>query len=288
MENKKRLVACRWIPASWKSTWTKEQNAFTVNKDEIRQELHDWVWSKKNEKEVVEYERTHVEAYMLVEEELIIVDNTHLGLNNPHIAFYKALAEEHGYEFEVRDFFVTREEAIERDANREKSVWVEVIDRMIKSASNGIYPSHQKYRQSDDSLPSAYIFDIDGTLANMNWWRSPYDYSNVWQDGVNEPVKQLLLDLSFSNDIIIVSWRDDICKTDTEIWLKQNGIPYTEIHMRKTGDVRNDGIVKKELFLEKIEPTYNVIWVVDDRDRVCQMWRMELNLLCLQVYYGNF
>jgi hypothetical protein len=29
--------------------------------------------------------------------------------------------------------------------------------------------------------------------------------------------------------------------------------------MRKTGDVRNDGIVKKELFLEKIEPTYNVI-----------------------------
>lgn len=284
-----KLIACRWIPASWKSTWTKEQNTdFTINKDDIRQMLHDWVWSRGNEKKVVAYEREVVDAWMKDKEELIIVDNTHLWLHNKHIEFYKTLAEKYGYEFEVKDFYVSRKDAIERDANRERSVWVEVIDRLIGQAANGVYPSHQKYRKQDNTKSTAYIFDIDGTLANMNGGRSPYDYSNVWQDGVNKQVKELLLDLAFANSIIIVSGRDDSCKADTEKWLTDNGIIYTDIHMRKTWDVRNDGIIKKEIFHEHIEPNYRVIGVVDDRDRVVNMWRMELNLLCLQVYYGSF
>jgi hypothetical protein len=43
--------------------------------------------------------------------------------------------------------------------------------------------------------------------------------------------------------------------------------------MRTTGDGRSDEIVKKEFFDEHIMGKFNVFVVIDDRNRVCRMWR---------------
>lgn len=37
-----------------------------------------------------------------------------------------------------------------------------------------------------------------------------------------------------------------------------------------------------------IQDQYFVEFILDDRNQVVDLWRNELNLPCLQVYYGDF
>jgi hypothetical protein len=55
----------------------------------------------------------------------------------------------------------------------------------------------------------------------------------------------------------------------------------------RPGDMRNDSIVKEEIYEEHIKPRFNVRFVLDDRDRVVKMWR-ENGLKVLQVAEGDF
>jgi hypothetical protein len=135
----------------------------------------------------------------------------------------------------------------------------------------------------DPSLPRAIICDIDGTLAHMNG-RSPYDYSKVSEDMVDETIRGIT-DL-YNNFVILVSGRPDSCRDDTEDWLENNGVQYTSLHMRKTGDNRNDTIVKREI-LDELIKEYYIEFALDDRDRVVKMFR-ESGIKCLQVAEGNF
>jgi hypothetical protein len=59
----------------------------------------------------------------------------------------------------------------------------------------------------------------------------------------------------------------------TEEWLKLHGVPYDEIYMRPAEDKREDSIIKQELFDAHIRDRYNVLFVLDDRNRVVDMWR---------------
>ena len=149
-----------------------------------------------------------------------------------------------------------------------------------------------------ESKPYAFIFDIDGTLAIMDD-RGPFDFSKVATDRVNYPVKLILSFISSFNKsnqkgkIIFLSGRDDSCYDQTLEWIKSNIVidesdEEITLLMRKTGDRRKDSIIKKEIYLDKIAPSFNVIAVFDDRDQVVDMWRKELKLTCFQVDYGNF
>ncbi len=51
---------------------------------------------------------------------------------------------------------------------------------------------------------------------------------------------------------------------------------------------RKNAIIKKELFEQQIAEKYFIELVLDDRDQVVDMWRLELGLPCLQVNYGDF
>jgi hypothetical protein len=87
--------------------------------------------------------------------------------------------------------------------------------------------------------------------------------------------------------VIIVSGRDDTFKDITLKWLTDNGVFVNEIHMRQAGDKREDSIIKQELFEAHIKDKYNVVFVLDDRNRVVDMWRRN-GLKCLQVAEGDF
>ena len=53
------------------------------------------------------------------------------------------------------------------------------------------------------------------------------------------------------------------------------------------GNRLDDKIVKECLYRTHVEPRFNVKFVLDDRNRVVDMWR-SLGLKCLQVAEGNF
>jgi hypothetical protein len=74
-------------------------------------------------------------------------------------------------------------------------------------------------------------------------------------------------------------------RPETIAWLKKERVKYHELRLRKNGDRRSDVIVKREM-LAGIDKR-KVLFVVEDRNRVVEMWRKE-GLVCLQCAPGEF
>lgn len=269
---------------SGKSTYARElveKGWVRVNKDDLRAMMHNSQHSKANESCALAV-RDFILGMNLVAKKNVVIDDT--NFNPVHETTLRKLARDYGADFEVKFFDVDVEECIARDAKRPKSVGEKVIRDMYNQ-----YLLKEKVQQytPDPLLPSAYIFDIDGTLALMNG-RSPYDYTKVDTDKVNTNVlvtAQLLA--GTGTEIVIVSGRDGSCKDATMKWLDDNDVPYRNLFMRTAGDTRKDDLIKKEIFFSEIAPKWNVIGVFDDRNRVVDMWR-EIGLTCFQVQEGDF
>ena len=286
-----KVIILKWLPASGKSTWAKEQveksgkNIVRVNKDDIRAMV--WWYSKPNEKLTIETRDTII-IKSLLEWRNVIVDDT--NLNPIHEQDIRWIASELWASVEIKEFKTSVEECIKRDAKRENPVWEKVIREMnekywwIKEE-----PEFTSVVQNP-ALPKAIICDIDGTVAHMNG-RGPYDYSLVNTDVPDESVVSILEKLSDYYEIIFVSGREHSCRNETLEWLSANiSLRHSSItiplYMRKEWDKRNDAIVKREI-LEELIKKYYIVAAFDDRDRVVRMWR-ESGIKCLQVAEGNF
>jgi hypothetical protein len=189
---------------------------------------------------------------------------------------------------EIKDFTdVPLDICIERDLKRSNSVGEKVIRQMY---SDFISKDEVNFRKNrDPNLPNCIIIDIDGTLS-IKGKRSPYDYTKVGQDLLNDDIADIVRMYNKDENIkvFIFSGRDECCRLDTEEWLKNNNITYNHLVMRGNNDFRKDFIVKREMYDEYISGKYNVKFVIDDRNQVVDMWRKELGLTCLQCNYGDF
>lgn len=136
--------------------------------------------------------------------------------------------------------------------------------------------------------PTAVIVDIDGTLALLGK-RNPYSTRGVGEDAPNEPVIEVVRALhDRGHTIVVVSGRDESALRETEAWLGFHlDVPIVGPYLRKRGDGRKDAAIKKEVYQQRIEPRFDVVCVLDDRDQTVRMWR-RLGLTCLQVAYGDF
>ena len=281
-----KIIVLRWLPWSGKSTWAKEQSIPSISKDDIRELLHQGVFSKENEKEVVSYRDKFIEEQLLSWSD-VIVDDT--NLNPVHIKRMQELAKIYHADIEIKDFNTSIEECIKRDKLRDKSVGEKVIRDM---ATKWNYPPRQPQFEpiatfSDDKI-DAVVFDIDGTLAK-NTGRSPYDMTRVSEDDVHSDIARLI-PLFYREwfDILFVSWRDESCRDATICWLYDNtpNEDYIELFMRKEWDNRSDAIVKYEI-AQELNKKYNIRYIFDDRNRVVSMWR-EAGFRCLQVAPWDF
>jgi len=145
---------------------------------------------------------------------------------------------------------------------------------------------HMQTYQSNPDKPSAYIFDVDGTLALIKN-RGPFDWKKVGQDVLNVPVYRILdMVRQAGHKIIIFSGRDGICMKETKDWLALHNITWDHFIMRPVGNSEKDSSIKLRMFNE-IKDDYNILGVFDDRDQVVHMWR-SLGLTCFQVAEGNF
>lgn len=143
----------------------------------------------------------------------------------------------------------------------------------------------------------AYIFDIDGTLADLSHrlhhiQKQPKDwhafFACVADDAPIAHVIVLAMDLAASGaEIVYVSGRSDECRGETVKWLERHGAPYGRLYMRKEGDHRDDDIVKAELLVELRAGGFVPIMAFDDRSRVVKAWRNN-GVPCAQVADGDF
>lgn len=143
------------------------------------------------------------------------------------------------------------------------------------------------------------IFDLDGTLSDpshrlhfVKGKKKDFDsfYAGVSGDSPKENIIQIYRQFAHSYEypfdpyeMWIVSGRSDIVRKETEKWLREHGIVYHQLIMRKHGDYTHDATLKRSWLNSGIlPPKERILCCFDDRQRVVDMWREE-GLTCLQV-----
>lgn len=290
------------LPASGKTCWAKEQvknsnsQIKRVNKDDLREMIDAGKWSKENEKNVLEI-RDNIIRHYLQRGYTVICDDTNLHPKHEKaledivedLNHNKKFLRKQGHkttpliEFEVNDSFcdVDYKECIKRDLARgDKAVGEKIIIDMYRRYL------HKELEPIpyDENLPDCILVDVDGTLA-IHEYRNPFAYDKCLEDSLNEPIDNLLTYLQVTNmkaRTIIVTGRENIQFDDgntvlnlTALWLNKNSIIYDDIYIREEKDHRPDYIVKKEMFEKYIKNKYNILYVLDDRKQVIDMWRKE-------------
>ncbi len=294
------LTITRGLPGSGKTTWAREQaGAVRVNRDDLRRMLHGGQiglgWA---EVQVTLAQRAQVEALLRAGVN-VICDDTNL---RPRIVRELAeLALKCGADVVIRDFTdIPLEECIARDSTRpvDEQVGADAIrgmhQRYIAGRSLPLAMPELRPEPSGGhyvpppGAPSAVLVDIDGTVALMDG-RSPYDMSRVSEDIPNHAVIEAVRAMHAAGHLVVyISGRSDDCRIDTLAWLKRHvGVPHHGLHMRATGDSRQDSVVKSEIFDREIRDRYRVVGVFDDRAQVVRMWR-SLGLTVFQVAEGAF
>ncbi len=283
-----KLIMTVGISASGKTTWAESQeNSVNINRDDIRFNLvqpgSDWTtykFTKMNEARVTEFELSIATAASKFGED-IIVSNT--NLNPKTREFWKKFAKEHDYEFEIKEFPITLEEAIKRDNLRQNGVGEQVIRKQYQQWLEYI---GRKTYTPNEKLPKCIIVDIDGTIAEMNG-RGPFEWDKVDTDLPRQFVIDVVTGYADRHNchVLFLSGRDGCCYDKTYDWLvKHVGHDVSwSLNMRKTKDFRKDSIVKEELFWDIVAPNFNVVGVFDDRPQVLQVWHeLKLpNVICV-------
>jgi predicted kinase len=276
-----------------KTTWVNEfikdnPNYLNLNRDDCRAGMHtvtndikDYKFSKTKELEVTEYATKTADLCVEKNYSLVISDT---NLNPKTRNMWKSWANENDYEYCEKVFDVEPHICKDRNIKRNYSVPPYVIDNQYKQlrAYLGIKPYVRVIGKS-----TAVIFDMDGTLSDMVGIRKPYE----WKECINDKPRKDIIDMlnmySESNYIIILSGRDSVCRPETEAWLANHRVTYDCLYMRDIGDNRSDPIIKEEIFNRSIAPYYDVMFVVDDRQRMVNHWR-NMGVTCLQVQNGDF
>jgi predicted secreted acid phosphatase len=139
------------------------------------------------------------------------------------------------------------------------------------------------------------IFDIDGTLADIsqrvhhirskpkNW--NAFNAGMAKDKAIHSMIQLCNILYAAGLHIILCSGRNERNRPETVEWLRQQGVNYHELFLRKDEDFRSDAVVKREI-LRNLDKS-KILFVVEDRSRVVEMWRSE-GLTCLQCAPGEF
>ncbi len=141
-------------------------------------------------------------------------------------------------------------------------------------------------RDMVNSRTACIVVDLDGTLCNVDHrlyhlnrefgqkpnWKAffegiPDDKPNVWcEELVNSMERQ-------GYKIVYASGRPDSYRKQTEEWLNKYDLLLGPVFMRERNDYRPDTLAKEAILDFCIEPDHNILFVIDDRATVVQMWR---------------
>lgn len=151
------------------------------------------------------------------------------------------------------------------------------------------------------SKQRAIICDLDGTLYDARKRQADHlmgdkkDFDAFHKAAKDDPPHEWCLQIlqamkAFGFVTIFTSGRDDSEESDTHWWIKRHlnwGNHEYELHMRPKGDYTPDDVMKQKWLEERINPIFDILFAIDDRKRVADMWR-RMGITCLHCAEGNF
>ena len=317
METRK-LILCRGIQGSGKSTWAKKwaeedpDNRVRFNNDDIRNMLGKY-WVPSREGIVKVMKDTFAKASMLAGKN-IVIDN--MNLNPKEVEYWRDLIEYNNdyytgvrgefpstykanyfYELEFKNFFISVDECIRRDAMRSNPIGEKVIKDTWKRYRSFILQEQikqlkERKLEQDSTKTAAIVVDMDATLC-LNITGRPFYGEGAAEGMVNdEPITEVCdmirtLHRSGEYSLIVLSGREDTpeIREATETWLHNHDLWPTEVLLRSIGDYSKGEICKKKL-IEHVLKSYNVKLIIDDNNRCVQMYR-DMGLTVLQPNEGS-
>lgn len=135
------------------------------------------------------------------------------------------------------------------------------------------------------------ICDIDGTLSDCRprlhyVTQEPKNWKKFFEEAISDEPHHWCVELvrilnNVGFQIHLVSARPDTYMGLTQDWLEMHRVPYNRLIMREEGDYRKDDLVKQEILDEFFPELDKILFVIDDRLPVVEMWRRN-GLICLQ------
>lgn len=310
------IIVTTGCVASGKSTWAKKfiednPNYVRFSRDDVRAMLNGgnpWSHFRSGNNELVnnvENTVTDIQHTFVVSNlkrgRDIIIDETNVGgrtFNN-----VSRLLSKHDFYvvLEEKPFYIELETALKRDRERTPSTGDDIVKKFFQKLGGDNFKNYKPKRREFFELPilnkdieikgydtfnwgieGVVITDLDGTLFLFGD-KNPYD-----RDFENDEINYSVLNVIKYKDVIFVSGRLEKYRNQTELALvRALGHTGWKLFMRQDGDMRNDVIVKYEIYRDKIHGKYKVDFVFDDRRKVVNMWRKQ-GLKCFQVADGEF
>lgn len=304
-----KLILTRGIQGSGKSTWARKWveedpiNRVRINNDDIRNMLGKY-WVTEREPLVSEIKQ-NIATNAMSRGYDIVVDN--MNLNPKEVKFWQDIVKYNNevspiskylYEIEFKDFFISLEECIRRDAMRPNPIGEKVIRDTWRRYKHFIQTSEvEKYVNNlikeDESKPYCLVVDMDSTLC-FNTTKRPWYGEGAAEGMINDIPNMGVLRLvqqwtkpgpaAYSHNLIIATGRDTSQEEVTKQWLAKYHLYPQEFYFRKQGDYRKGVEIKKEQ-IEKILEKYNVVAIIDDCEPIVQMYR-DMGLTVLQPNKG--
>ena len=240
--------------------------------------------------------------------ENVVVDR--LNFNKEQRKRYIDQAKKYGYQTSIIVMHENKETCLKRCEERKQHPTITTKEHR-ESAVNMFFNKYERPSEDEadtlvfiypdtSKMASCIIVDIDSTMSNTDHrqhflnngcknWRGFFD--NMDKDPVNEWCKKLTNSM-FNNNIHIVlcSGRPDNYREITKKWLEDNKIHYDYLFMRPRSDSRQDCIIKEIILDYEILSRFsNILFCVDDRKQVIDMWRSRnLTVLDCAGEKGNF
>lgn len=294
------IILTRGAPASGKTTWAKEitknnVSLVNINRDDLRASMFPNYYGKgvykpsNAREEAVSRAQFSIAESAITAGRSVVVSDTNLNrkVQVRWDDFTHTMNDLYDLQVTMRfkNFYEDLDVLIDRNSKRDGGVPLDVLTRMYYQSVEQIHPEWKV--EPDESLQQAVICDVDGTLANHEGVRSPYDASKVHLDSSHLDIMHVVNLLAMDYYVIIMTGRDGSAYDATYQWLVDHGVEFDKLLIRAEGDTRKDSIIKRELFDEHVRGKYNVEFVIDDRLQVIYMWR-ALGLRVLDVAGGTF
>lgn len=134
-------------------------------------------------------------------------------------------------------------------------------------------------------MKEAIIIDIDGTIIDSSraqaiWGSNPNtDFNDIMKTTMLDPPNKWCVEIvgdmiSQGKHVIFLTARDEEYRSITKQWLQTHvGYHGYTLLMRAIGDNRNDCLIKTDIFYKEIFHSYNVLFAIDDKASVVDMWR---------------